>query len=69
MIILRRKQYSSQKSMLNTNASPLFIKNRKYDTDFDRLERGKTVRELYEEQRKMRSELNKGLLGNINKSD
>ena len=73
MIILRNKYYSAQKSLLNTNSSPLFIKNRKYDTDFDRLGRLKTQREmtrvgdLYAEQRKMKEELRGGLLHNLNK--
>jgi len=41
------KRFSATK-VLNTNA-PGFIRGRKYDTDLDRLDRGKTTRELHEE--------------------
>jgi len=39
------KRFSATK-VLDTNSSVGFVKGRKYDTDFDRLERSSTQREL-----------------------
>lgn len=39
------KRFSATK-VLNTSSAPGFVKGRKYDTDFDRLQRGSTSREL-----------------------
>lgn len=68
MIILRRKNFSSTK-ILNTNASSLgFTRGRKYDMDLDRLGRMNTshrelsrVGDLKKEQRRLSSELNRGI--------
>lgn len=68
MIILRRKQYSSN-LILNTNGNSGFIKGRKYDTDLDRLGRMKTsqrelarIGDIQKEVRNMNSSLNKGVI-------
>lgn len=65
---MKIKRFSATK-VLNTN-SPGFIRGRKYDTDFDRLGRSSTQRELansgrelQEEMRKLNTELNNGRLG------
>lgn len=68
MIVLRRKNFSKTK-ILNTNAPSLgFTRRRKYDTDLDRLGRMDTshremsrVGDLGREQRKLSSELNRGI--------
>ena len=68
MIILRNRKFSSTK-ILNTNAPTLgFIRGRKYDTDLDRLGRMNTshrelsrVGDLRKEQRKLSSELSRGI--------
>lgn len=62
------KRFSATK-VLNTNSAPGFRRGRKYDTDFDRLGRLKTQRELHQvgdinkEIRQMNTELNNGRLG------
>lgn len=65
---MKIKRFSATK-VLNTN-SPGFIRGRKYDTDFDRLGRSSTQRELansgrelQEEMKKLNTELNNGRLG------
>ncbi len=66
MIIIRR--FSATK-VIGTSGTPGFIRGRKYDTDFDRLGRSSTQRELREvgdlgkEIRKMHKELNDGRTG------
>lgn len=68
MIIKRRKFFSQNKTLNTGAASSLgFIKGRSYDMDFNRLGRLKTTRELTRvgdlgrEQRKLTSEINKGI--------
>lgn len=70
MIILRKK-FSATK-ILNTNGTPGFTRNRKYDTDLDRLGRMETshrelsrIGDLGNEIRKMNTELRGGLSKNI----
>lgn len=68
MIIRRRKFFSSYKTLNTGAASSLgFIKGRNYDMDFNRLGRLKTTRELSQvgdlrkEQRKLTSEITRGI--------